>query len=81
VASLPHFELHILVGRREGVPGDDADARFLHSGSHTAQPGNHPDRREHHLFVDELLDTVEDRLPPLRIELDRLFLEEPVDVG
>src|SRR5207302_1906121 len=40
-----------------------------------------PDRREHRLLVDELLDAVEHRLTTLPIELGALLAEEPVDVG
>src|SRR5262245_11978996 len=48
-----------------------------------AQPGKtgvEPDRRHHHLVVDELLDALQGRLAPLRVELVRLLLEEAVDI-
>src|SRR5439155_10204750 len=40
-----------------------------------------PDRREHRLLVDELLDAMERRLAALLVELGTLLPEEPVDVG
>src|SRR5215510_4839611 len=36
---LSFFELHILVGGREHVAGDQADARFLDPWAHAAEPG------------------------------------------
>src|SRR5256712_13416509 len=79
-ASLP-LQLYLLVPRREDVAGDESDPRFLHPRSQAVHAGVQPDRRDHHLVVDELLDAVQGRLAPLRVQLVRLFLEEPIDVG
>src|SRR4029434_2054908 len=78
--SLP-FEFHILVRRRVDVASDESDPRLLHPGPHAIQGGVLPDRRDHHLLVQELLDAVQDRLALLRIELACLLPKEPVDVG
>src|SRR3989449_10580099 len=75
------FQLHVLVRRGEDVADDESDPRFLHPRSQAVHAGVQPDRRDHHLVVDELLDPVQDRLAPLRVQLVRLFAEEPIDVG
>src|SRR5438128_4174578 len=78
--SLP-LELHVLVRRRPRVVGDEAEPRFRHARTHSLQEGQLPDRKDHGLVVDQLLDAMEERLSLLRVKLTRLLLEEPVDVG
>src|SRR5437899_1352190 len=43
-------------------------------------PVNLIDRRDDHVVVDQLLDAVHGRLPPLPIQLTRLLPKEPVNV-
>src|SRR5262245_23974046 len=74
------LQLHVFVRRRERVAGDETDAGLLHPGSGPVQSRVQPDRRDHRLVVDELLDPVQRRLPPLGVDLVRLLQEEPVDV-
>src|SRR5213593_3724090 len=78
--SLP-LELHVLVRRRPRIVGDEAEPRFRDARTHSLQEGQLPDRKDHGLVVDQLLDAMEERLALLRVELTRLLLEEPVDVG
>src|SRR3989441_6211327 len=78
--SLP-LELHVLVRRRPRIVGDEAEPRFRDARTHSLQEGQLPDRKDHGLVVDQLLDAMEKRLSLLRVELTRLLLEEPVDVG
>src|SRR3989441_6542717 len=78
--SLP-LELHVLVRRRPRIVGDEAHPRFRDARTHSLQEGQLPDRKDHGLVVDQLLDAMEGRLSLLRVELTRLLLEEPVDVG
>src|SRR5580765_4504038 len=75
------LESHILVRSREYVAGDQADSRLLDPWPHAAESGVQPDGRHDRLVVDHLLDSVQGRLAPLRIELTRLLTEEPVDIG
>ena len=44
------------------------------------RPPIFPDRREHRLLVNELLEVPQGRAPPLGVHLRRLFPEESVDV-
>src|SRR2546430_12413905 len=78
--SLP-LELDVLVRRRPRIVGDEAEPRFRDARTHSLQEGQLPDRKDHGLDVDQLLDAMEKRLALLRVELTRLLLEEPVDVG
>src|SRR6266581_2841797 len=75
------LELQVLVRRRPRIVRDEAEPRLLHTWADPLQKGELPDRKDHGLFVDQLLDAMEERLPLFRIELARLLLEEPVDVG
>src|SRR3989441_179543 len=77
----PGLELHILVGRGERVARDEPEPRFLHTRPHAAQEGDLPDRRNHHLLVDELLNPVQDRLALLFVQHGCLLTEQPVDLG
>src|SRR5438552_9350031 len=78
--SLP-LELQVLVRRQPRIVGDEAEPRFRDARTHSLQEGQLPDRKDHGLDVDQLLDAMEKRLALLRVELTRLLLEEPVDVG
>src|SRR3990170_2624568 len=71
----------VLVGRRVGVAGDEAEARLLDARPHAVQEGQLPDGRVDNLIQDELLHLVQDGLAALPIQLGRLLLEEAVDVG
>src|SRR6266849_8824974 len=75
------LELQVLVRRRPRVVRDEAEPRFRHARTDPLQEGELPDRKDHGLVVDQLLDAMEERLALLRVELTRLLLEEPVDVG
>src|SRR3989442_3216316 len=74
------LQLHVFVGCRERVAGDEADAGLVDTRAHAVQPGVQPDGRDHRLVVNELLDPVQHRLAPLGVELGGLLPEEPVDV-
>src|SRR5438034_3300839 len=75
------LELQVLVRRRPRIVRDEAEPRLLHTWADPLQEGELPDGKDHGLLVDQLLDAMEERLALLRIELARLLLEEPVDVG
>src|SRR5262245_6979368 len=74
------FELHVLVGSRPRIVGDEPEARLGHARAVALQKGELPDREVHDLFADELLDAVEDHLALLPIQLGRLLPEEAVNV-
>src|SRR3989442_14958149 len=76
----PRLEPDLLVRIRERVAGDEAERRLLEARPVAAEEGGLEDRREHGALVHELLDAVQHRLTLLRIELDRLIAEQPVDV-
>src|SRR4030095_8107476 len=80
VQQLFTFELHILVRRREDVAGDEPDPRLLNPRPDAVQWNVLPDRRDHDLLVDLLLDAMQESLALLAIQLARLLPEEPVDV-
>src|SRR5437867_973503 len=75
------LQLHVLVRRRKRVSGDHSDPRLLHPWPQPAQAGVQPDRRDHGLLMDELLDAVQRRLAPLRVQLARLLAEQSIDVA
>src|SRR5258705_3741399 len=79
-AKSPALELYVLIRRREGVARDEPDPRLFDSWPQATEPGVQPDRRDHGLVVDELLDAVQGGLAPLRVEIARLLQEKPVDV-
>jgi len=62
------------------VARDEPQPRLPHARSDVVQPCNLIDRRDDHVVVDQLLDAVHGRLPPLPIQLTRLLPEEPVNV-
>src|SRR5437870_5836611 len=74
------LELHVFVRRGERVARDEPQPRLPHARSDAIQPCNLIDRRDDHVVVDQLLDAVHGRLPPLPIQLTRLLPEEPVNV-
>src|SRR5213593_4899735 len=74
------LELQILVRTRVGVAGDKSEARLRHPRSMPVDEGQLPDGGDHGLLVDELLDSVEDRLPFLRVHLARLLPDETFDI-
>src|SRR5712691_12825001 len=75
------LEPQVLVRRGVRVPRDEGEARLCHARPVAVEEGQLPDGCEHRLVVDELLDAMEDRLPLLRVDLARLLLDEPLDVG
>src|SRR5712692_9494135 len=75
------LQLHLLERGGERVAGDEADARLFHARADPAEAGDQPDRREHHLVVDELLDAVQGGLAAFDVEVARLLAEEAVDVA
>src|SRR6516225_11140853 len=75
------LQLHVFEGRHERIPGDESDPRFLDPRSNAAQSPDLPDRREHRLVMDRLLDSLELRRAPLGVQLGRLFPDEPLDIG
>src|SRR3989442_6334215 len=76
----PRLEPDLLVRVRKRVAGDEAERRLLEARPVAAQEGGLEERCEHGALVHELLDAVQHRLALLRIELDRLLAEQPVDV-
>src|SRR5207245_2786123 len=70
----------LLVRIRERVAGDHAERRLLDTWPDSGQERGLEDRREHHTLVHELLDAMQHRLPPLRVDLHGLLAEEAVDV-
>src|SRR6266852_3185065 len=77
----PRLELHVLVGRGPRIVRDETEPRLRHARTHALQERELPDGQDHGLVVDQLLDSMEQRLALLRVELTCLLLEEPVDVG
>src|SRR5229473_6462546 len=77
--SLP-LELQVLVRRRVQVADDEAQARVRHAGPVAVEERGLEERGEQHPLVHELLDPVQNRRAPLRIQLARLLLIEAVDV-
>src|SRR2546428_552387 len=77
--SLP-LELPVLVRRRVQVADDEAHAPVRHAGPLAGEERGPEERGEQHPLVHELLDPVQNRRAPLRIQLARLLLIEAVDV-
>src|SRR5262245_48335205 len=77
----PRLEFHVLVWRRPRVIRDEAEPRFRDVRTDSLQESELPDRQEHRLVVNQLLDAMEHCLALLRIELARLLSEQAVDVG
>src|SRR5438270_10364093 len=75
------LEADLFVWIRERVAGDERERGGIDARPDAGQERRLEDRREHHALVDELLDAMQQRLALLGIDLDRLFAEEPVDVG
>src|SRR5499426_4697284 len=75
------LELHVFVRAGERKASDEPEPRLFDARPEAAHRSELPDRGEHRLVVDELLDAVQRRLAPLAVELGRLLSEEPVDVG
>src|ERR671930_1281186 len=75
------LECDLLVRRRPRIVRDEAEARLGHARAVRTQGGELPQRQIYGFIVDQLLNAVQDRLAPLRIELRRLLLEKVVDVG
>src|SRR4029450_12737394 len=75
------LQLHVFIRAGPREPGDEPDPRLFYPRAQTRQAGVEPDGRDDHLLVDELLDAVQGRLAPLRVQLVRLLLEEAVDIG
>src|SRR5262249_21250897 len=73
-------ERDVLVGRRIRVARDQAEPRLANPRAHAVQERELPDRREHHLLLEELLDLLEQCLALLPVGVGRLLLEETVDV-
>src|SRR6266404_1688539 len=78
--ALSLLQLEVFVGRGIRVVGNEGETRFRHPRAVPVDERQLPDRRDHGLLVDELLDAVQDRLPPLPVELARLLLYEALDV-
>src|SRR5215831_1941070 len=74
------FESQVLVGCRRRHVGDEPDRRLLHAGPERADARLLPDRRVHHLLVDELLDPVEDHLALAAVDLAGELSHQPLDV-
>src|SRR5947208_16817429 len=75
------LELHVFIRTGERKAGDEPEPRLLHPRSEAAHRRELPDRREHRLLVDELLDAMQRCLAALAIELGRLLPGQPGDVG
>ena len=75
------LEPDLLEGRRPRIGVDQHQRGLLHPGPDAARPDVLADRPEPHPLVDELLDLVQHRLPLAAIGLQRLLLEQRVDVG
>src|SRR5439155_15671031 len=76
----PVLEAHVFVGR-EGRHRDDVDGVIGHARSDAHQRAEVHHRREHHALDRQLLDAMEQRLPPAGIALARLLQEQVVEVG
>ena len=63
------------------MAGDEPKPRLQHSRPDSVQERELPDRRGHRFVVDEPLDLVEGRRRGVPVELRRLLLEQPVDIG
>src|ERR1700736_4652292 len=70
----------VLVGRRIGVPLDQAEPRFLDPRTDAVEEAQLPQRREHRALVHELLHLVQRRFAPTVIELGGLFGKQRVEV-
>src|SRR5512145_2794016 len=77
----PGLEREVLVRCRVGVAGDETEPRLVHAGPGPVDEAQLPDRREHGLIVDELLELDQIGLALLAVRLLGLLLEEAVDVG
>src|SRR5215831_15674811 len=75
------LEPQLFVRRRVWIAADQAEPRLLNPGPHTGQDGRLPERRKHHLLMNQLLDAVQCHLAPFAVELGALLAKEPVDVG
>src|SRR5262245_62477368 len=75
------LEPEILIGRRVGVAADEVDPRLLDPRTDTPDERELVDRHVGHAIVEDLLDPMQQRLPPLRVELARLTVEEVLDLG
>ena len=78
--DLLRLQRNVLVGRRVGVAGDEAEARLLDARPHAVQEGQFPNGRVHDLVVNEVLDLVQGGLAALPVQLVRLRLEQAVEV-
>src|SRR5262249_44016408 len=74
------LECQILVGRRVGMPRDQAESRLGDSWADAIQDAEPPVRREHRLLLQELLRPLKCRLAPVAVRVGGLLGEEPVDV-
>src|SRR5207244_282856 len=77
---LLRLELDVLIRRRPGIVGQQAEARLAHARAVAVQERELPDRQVHDLVVHELLNLVEERLALLRVRLAGLLAAETVDI-
>src|SRR5262249_11026583 len=71
----------VFVRARIGLSGDEPEPRFLNPRAEAAEERLLPQRRVDRPLVHELLDLVQRRRAPRRVEFGRLHGEERVDVG
>jgi hypothetical protein len=74
------FQSHLLIWPRPGVQGDQTQSRFFDPGAHDVESDELEEWREHHALLHEALQFVQQSLPPCRVSLPRLLLEEFVEV-
>src|SRR5580704_19138175 len=75
------LERNVLERRGIGEIGDQTETRFTNPRPNAVDEGELPDRRDGRLFINQLLDFSECLAALLRVELDRLLLEQLIDVG
>src|SRR5215470_14212716 len=79
--GLLRLELQILVGRREGVAGDEPEPGFVDAPADAVDEGQLVHRRDHRLLRHELLHAMEQHLALGAIQLAGLLAKQAVDVG
>src|ERR1051326_1662188 len=77
----PARQREILVGTRIGVAGNEPEPRFLDPRADTAEERLLPQGRVDRPLVHELLNLVQRRRAPCRVEFGRLLGEQRVDLG
>ena len=75
------FKLHIFIGGRVDIVGDQAQAGDRHPGAGDTQEAQLPDRHEVGFVIHLLLNLVQQRLPLRAVAFAGLLLEPLIDLG